>query len=143
PFRNHWALPGALVKPDADQSIDATARRALEVKTGVSTRYLEQVAVFSGATRDPRGFSISVLYFAILPLDQAPAIAGLKAHDVVWANIKHLRRPLGFDHGVMIETAANRLRQRVERATLPLHLLPAHFTLTELQRVCEAIVGRP
>ena len=142
PFRNHWALPGALVNPKEDESLDATARRALQAKTSVSVRHLEQVGVFSGAARDPRGYSVSVLYFALLPLDEAPAVAGAKAQDVVWAGVRHLRRPLAFDHEAMIEQAAAKLRAKVEQATLPLHLLPAQFTLTELQRVCEAILGK-
>ena len=43
----------------------------------------------------------------------------------------------------MIEVATARLRRKVEQQVLPLHLLPDKFTLTRLQRVCEAIIGKP
>jgi ADP-ribose pyrophosphatase YjhB (NUDIX family) len=141
PYRDHWALAGSVLKPEVDESMDATARRALRVKTGVDVAHLEQVAVFSGRERDPRGYSLSVVYFALLPQDRAPAIAGTKARAVVWADVGRPKRPLAFDHATMIEHAVRKLRHKVERSTLPLHLLPVEFTLTQLQHVCEAILG--
>ena len=50
---------------------------------------------------------------------------------------------MAFDHAQQLEIALARLREKVERHALPLHLLPEQFTLTELQRTCEAILGRP
>ena len=37
--------------------------------------------------------------------------------------------------------ARHALRDKVDRYAPPLHLLPERFTLTELQRNCEAILG--
>jgi len=141
PYRGYWALPGVVLKPDLDDNLDATARRALNLKSRIEVPHLEQVAVFSGPKRDPRGYSVSIAYFALLPRDQAPAVAGAKTQDIVWVAVKHPKRPLAFDHAQMLEKAVARLRQKVEQSTLPLHLLPARFTLGELQRVCEVILG--
>jgi 8-oxo-dGTP diphosphatase len=142
PLAGEWALPAALLKPDKDASLERTARRALEDKTRVAIPHLEQVSVFSGPDRDPRGYSLSVLFYALLPTDKAPAVAGAKATDVAWSDVAHLKRPIAFDHRQMIELATTRLRQKVEQQVLPLHLLPAEFTLTQVQRVCEAVMGK-
>lgn len=142
PQAGAWALPGALLKPDQDLSLEHTARRALAAKTSVAIPHLEQVSVFSGPDRDPRGYSVAVLFYALLPLDQAPAVAGAKAKDVAWSDVSRLKRPIAFDHRKMIDLATTRLRQKVESLVLPLHLLPEKFTLTQLQRVCEIVLER-
>ncbi len=49
---------------------------------------------------------------------------------------------LAFDHALILQAAVARLRNKVEYTTLPVHLLPAGFTLTELQSVYERILGR-
>ena len=142
PQAGAWALPGALLDPKTDLSLEHTALRALAAKTRVQIPHLEQVSVFSGRERDPREYSVGVLFYALLPADQAPAIAGAKATDVAWADVAHLKRPIAFDHREMITLATARLRQKVERLVLPLHLLPEKFTLTQLQRVCETVTGK-
>jgi len=143
PQAGAWALPGALLKPETDLSLEHTARRALAAKTRVEVPHLEQVAVFSGPGRDPRGYSVGVLFYALLPADQAPAVAGAKAMDVAWSDVAHLKRPIAFDHREMIALATTRLRQKVVQLALPLHLLPAKFTLTQLQSVFETVTGKP
>jgi 8-oxo-dGTP diphosphatase len=142
PQINTWALPGAFLKPEIDLSIEHTVRRALKSKAKLNIPHLEQVSVFSGPDRDPRGYSLGVLFYALLPADQAMAVAGAKAKDVVWAPVSKLKRNLAFDHRKMIDLATARLRQKVERLMLPLHLLPEKFTLTQLQRVCEIVLDK-
>lgn len=142
PQTNAWALPGALLKPETDLSLEHTARRALASKTRVEIPHLGQVSVFSGLDRDSRGYSLGVLFYALLPTDQAPAVAGAKAKDVAWSAVSNLKRPLAFDHRKMIDLATARLRQKVERLMLPLHLLPEKFTLSQLQRVCEIVLDK-
>ena len=143
PQAGAWTLPGALLKPEVDASLEHTARRALAAKTRVEIPHLEQVAVFSGLDRDPRGYSLSVLFYALLPADEAPAVAGAKARDVAWVDVHHLKRHIGFDHREMIALAIMRLRHKVGRLMLPLHLLPEKFTLAQLQQVCETVLEKP
>lgn len=143
PFLGRWALPGAVLKPEVDVDLEATARRALRDKVSVEVPYLEQVGTFSGADRDPRGWSIGALFLALLPRDQVNAIVRSKVEAVKWADADHASRALAFDHGSQLSVALRTLRDKVDRYALPLHLLPERFTLTELQRSCEAILGRP
>lgn len=122
--------------------MDDTALRALASKTRVVLPHLEQVTTSSGADRDPRGWSVSVLYYALLPSDQVPAVAGDKTEAIEWCNPERPGHRLSFDHAQLLERALATLRDKVERGALPLHLLPGKFTLTDLQRACEAILGR-
>jgi 8-oxo-dGTP diphosphatase len=49
---------------------------------------------------------------------------------------------LAFDHGEILRYARERLRNKLEYTTVGFELLPASFTLSELQQVYEAILGR-
>lgn len=142
PAPKGWALPGGLLNPEIDNSLDDTALRILASKTRVALPHLEQVATYSGSDRDPRGWSVSTLYYALLPTDKVPAVAGDKTEAIEWCNPERPGRRLGFDHAAMLSHALATLRDKVARGALPLHLLPPQFTITELQRACEAILGR-
>ena len=64
PFIGRWGLPGGFVDVDTDDSVSMTALRKLKEKTSVAPQYLEQLHTYSGINRDPRGFSITLVYFA-------------------------------------------------------------------------------
>ena len=142
PAPGAWALPGTVLKPDLDRNVDDAALRALASKTRVVLPHLEQVTTSSGPERDPRGWSVSVLYYALLPSDQAKAVAGDKTEAIEWCDVERPGHRLAFDHAQLLARALATLRAKVSRGALPLHLLPAKFTLTDLQRACEAILGR-
>ena len=137
-----WALPGAILKPEEDEDLHATACRALHEKISVTVPHLAQVGAFSGRHRDPRGWSVSVLFYALLPGDQVSAVVKSRIDALEWRDVGHPGDPLAFDHGALLDAALAVLRGKVERHALPLHLLPARFTLTALQRTCEAVLGR-
>lgn len=141
PAAGQWALPGAVLKPEIDHDLEATARRALRDKISVEVPYLEQLHTFAGAVRDPRGWSLGVLHYALLPRDQVQAVVRRKVEVVRWANANTEGRDLAFDHAEQLRVARSALRQRVRERALPLHLMPARFTLTQLQRVCEVILA--
>jgi hypothetical protein len=73
--------------------------------------------------------------------------AGANAADVRWARIEQnetgVADRLAFDHKTLLAAAVTRLRGKVEYTSLPAFLLPEEFTLSELQRVYEIVLGRP
>lgn len=141
PAAGRWALPGAILQPQHDQDLEATARRALREKISVEVPYLEQLRTFAGSDRDPRGWSLSVLHCALLPRDQVHAVVRSSVDEVRWSDADAPGARLAFDHAAQIQWARSALRQRVQEHALPLHLMPERFTLTQLQRVCEAILS--
>lgn len=141
PAAGQWALPGGFLLPDEDRDLDDTARRVLLRKTHVAAPHLEQVATVSGTNRDPRGWSVCTLYYALLPADRISAVQGEKTEAVAWCAAHRPQHRLAFDHRLLLQRAVQALQAKVMQACLPLHLMPEKFTLTELQQACEAIQG--
>ena len=140
PFEGGLALPGGFVHVQEDADLESAARRVLRDKTGVETPYLEQLMTFGGARRDPRGWALSVAYFALLSRD----VAECAARSGLWRRLEGERvvEALAFDHADILAAAVRRLRDKVAYSTLPAHLLPPRFTLTDLQTVYEQLLGR-
>lgn len=143
PAMGQWALPGGILKPSLDSSLEGTALRILREKVHVDIPYIEQVHTFSGPDRDERGWSVTVLFYALLPRDRVQAAISPKVEAVRWADVVDPGVKLAFDHETLLAAAVGALQSKVLHNALPLHLLPELFTLTELQRTCEAVLGRP
>jgi ADP-ribose pyrophosphatase YjhB (NUDIX family) len=144
PFSGAWALPGGFIHVDEDADIEAAARRILQAKTGIAAPYLEQVQSFGSTTRDPRGWSVSIAYMALISADFVQLVSGANAADVQWRPISldSMAANLAFDHGTILTAALQRLQNKVKYSTLPVHLLPAKFTLPDLQDIYERILNR-
>lgn len=142
PFPGALALPGGFVDIDKDRDLDACARRKLKEKTGVTSPYLEQLGSWGSATRDPRGWSATHTYFALMPSSLA---VDTLAADAQWCPLEDERvaAQLAFDHDDILASAVRRLRNKVEYTSLPAYLMPTEFTLPELQRSYEIVLGRP
>ena len=139
PFAGRWAIPGGFVEPD--ESLDDAAARELHEETSVANVFLEQLYTFGAPQRDPRGRVISVADYALLR--HAPEVSAADdAADARWFPLRDLP-PLAFDHAAILDYALARVRNKVEYTNIVYSLLPDSFTLSELQRVYEIILGRP
>jgi 8-oxo-dGTP diphosphatase len=135
PFPGLLALPGGFVDVDQDDSLEHTARRKLVEKTGVKSPYLEQLGSWGGKARDPRGWTASHVYFALIPSQSVTLTAGGNAAEVIWHPVDMLvRKRLAFDHSEILAAAVERLRSKVEYTSLPAFLLKEPFTIPQLQR---------
>jgi 8-oxo-dGTP diphosphatase len=139
PFDGMWALPGGFV--DIDESLEAAASRELAEETGLQQAYLEQLYTYGEPQRDPRGRVVTVAYFALIPAD-APfrAEGGSDARQARWFGVDCLPE-LAFDHAEIVGYALRRLRYKLEYTAAGFELLPDEFTLSELQRTYEMILG--
>ncbi len=144
PYPGQWALPGGFVDVDRDGSLEACAMRKLHDKTGVRSPYLEQVGSWGGVKRDPRGWSLTCVYFALISADGVQPIAGANANDAAWWPVdgECVGQRLAFDHATLLAAAVQRLRSKVEYTSLPAFLVPKAFTLGDLQSTYEIILGR-
>ena len=138
PFIGQFAIPGGFVLEDED--LEQAAVRELREETGVSDVYLEQLYSFGKPDRDPRGRVVTVAYFALISADRKLK-AGTDAAEAAWFPMDDLP-PLAFDHATILNYALERLRNKLEYTTVGFQLLPEKFTLTELQDVYAAILGK-
>lgn len=139
PFEGIAALPGGFIHPEEDQDTIDAASRMLRGKTGIDSPYLEQLGTFSGAVRDPRGWSISIAYYALVPadlIDQRPS------QGLIFQRVDQLKG-LPFDHKEIVLAAVDRVRSKSGYSSLPVYLCGEHFTLPHLQEVYEAVLGEP
>lgn len=143
PCAGLWALPGGALDPYADSDLIGAAHRVMTNELGLTLAHMEEVGSSSGAARDPRGWSISVLFLGLLPMDQAAAVAGKRVDAVEWFKASDPAQSLAFDHPVLLKRAVDHLKNKVAGNVLPLHMLPEKFTLTQLQRTMEAVMGMP
>ena len=141
PFPGAPCLPGGFIDVARDDSLLQCALRKLHEKTGFSSPYLEQLGSWGNAARDPRGWSATHAYFALVPPPDMPVAA---ARDVEWVPVERAAQmPLAFDHSEIFSAALGRLRGKVEYTSLPAYLLPEPFTLPQLQQTYEIVLGRP
>lgn len=138
PFKGRWALPGGFVREA--ESLSEAAHRQLRDETGVSDVFLEQLHTFGHPHRDPRMRVVTVAYYALVPADKLPR-TGTSEGRVRWWSIYDLPE-LAFDHDRILELALSRLRRKIMDTNVAFQFMPKKFTLTQLQRTYEIVLGR-
>ena len=144
PFAGCLALPGVFV--GRGETLDEAAMRGVLEETGLSGIYYEQLYTWGDLERDPRTRVISVSYMNLVSRDRLSFRAGQRTTEAVLLPVRELLdsgEEIAFDHRRIIEYALWRLRNKVEYTDISFHLVPEEFTLPELQRVYEIILGRP
>lgn len=148
PFKDCWALPGGYIEVETDDDALMAAKRELKEETGLDNIYLEQLYTFTTKGRDPREDQanrpcriFSIAHFALIDHLKVQAIAGSDAKEVKWFKISQLPK-LSFDHGKIIETAINRIRNKINYTNVGFELVPSQFTIPELRAVFEKVLGR-
>lgn len=137
PFEGRWALPGGFVR--VEESLDAAARRELVEETGLEDIYLEQLYTFGAPGRDPRERVVSVAYYALVSLAEHKPQAATDARQAAWFSVDDAPN-LAFDHEHILDLALIRLRGKVRYEPIGFELLPAKFTLGQLQHLYEVIL---
>jgi 8-oxo-dGTP diphosphatase len=139
PFAGMWALPGGFVR--MEETLEAAAARELAEETGVTNTYLEQLYTYGDLQRDPRGRVVTVAHFALIPADRPVQLeGGSDASLARWFPVGALPS-LAFDHAVIAAYALRRLRYKLEYTAVGFELLPAEFSLSELQTTYEIVLG--
>ena len=139
PGRGEWSLYGGFVRND--ESLDAAAQRTLLELTGLRNIYMSQVGAFGNIDRDPGERLVSVAYYALINVkDYSERLR--KQHGVEWVNIEDIPQ-MYSDHNAMIAKARKLIQQKIKTNPVGFELLPELFTLTQLQRLYEAVNGEP
>ncbi|AMV23934.1 Bifunctional NMN adenylyltransferase/Nudix hydrolase [Gemmata sp. SH-PL17] len=109
PFAGSWAFPGGFV--DENERLGDAARRELAEETGITIADLEQLYTAGDPGRDPRGWTVSVVYLAQVDPDALKPVA---ADDASAVGLFPLDAPpqLAFDHAVLLGRVRARLADR-------------------------------
>ena len=137
PGRGEWSLYGGFVR--SDEAIDDAANRVLFELTGLRNLYMRQVGAFGKVERDPGERVVSIAYYALINVKDYDDTLRMK-YGAEWINIEELPR-LYSDHNEMVRMARALMQQKISREPIGFRLLPSLFTLTQLQRLYEAVNG--
>ena len=134
PFIDKWAIPGGYVR--MSETLEQAAVRILKEKTNVDNVYLEQLYTFGDPLRHPDSRVITCVYFALVRYQDVKV---MESDNVSWYPIDNLPS-LAFDHKEIVDYARTRLSLRT--CPVAYQLLKEKFTLTEMQKVYEIIMGK-
>jgi 8-oxo-dGTP diphosphatase len=138
PFQGRAALIGGYIHPEEDQDIAEAVHRIILDKAGLRDIFVEQLATFGGARRDPRGWSVSAAYYALVPMEKLAAAK--KRAALKFTPVDRLPE-LPFDHDAIVAAALARLRNKSSYSSLPTFLLSDEFSFPELKAVYETVMG--
>ena len=152
-FNQQWFLPGGYMKKE--ENLESAAIRILRERTQLDKIFLQEFAVFSELNRSEEAFKdfpddlwhkkrfISVGYYALVNHKDVSPIGDELSESCDWIILDELEsQNITMDHKQIIEIALNTLREEISYKPIGLNLLPEKFTLSELQKLYEAILGR-
>ena len=137
PGRGEWSLYGGFVA--SDESVDDAATRTLYELTGLRNLFMRQVGAFGNVDRDPGERVVSIAYYALINVKDYDDDLRIK-HGVEWIDINDIPQ-LYSDHHEMVRKARKMMKQKLSQEPVGFRLLPSLFTLTQLQRLYEAVNG--
>ena len=158
---HRWSLPGGFIQ--TDEKIEDAAIRVLKQRTGLGDIYLRQFHTFGGLERSGvelkkelflKVFGIevpveswlfsrfvSIGYYALVDFKDVTPTLDPVSEAAEWWNVSELP-DLILDHNQMVDKALSALRLQISTEPIGLSLLPEKFTLPELQKLYETILGK-
>ena len=140
PYKGYWVLPNAMV--EKGQTLEDTIEECVASKVGLTSLDYEQCAAFSAIDRNPYkrviGVSfISIIDFRAVELHQTSD----DIENVDWFEIDNLPK-VGYDHAEIIERAVEILKTKIRHGVTLKKIFPSDFTLPEIQKMYEQVLGR-
>ncbi|SFD34543.1 NUDIX hydrolase [Flavobacterium phragmitis] len=136
--KGKWGLPGGWIYKK--ESTDNAAHRLLNELTGLDNIYLEQLKAFGDPDRFPLRRVITIGYYALVKREDYNIKAGFTASDAKWYKINSIPN-LIYDHNEILAYSLQHLRNKVRQTPIGFNLLPEKFTLLQLMRLYEEILG--
>ena len=136
PYKGEWALPGGFLR--GDETAREGALRELKEETALEASAIGELGVFSKPDRDPRERVITIAFYALVKPSKVQG--GDDADEAAWFPIDDLPQ-LAFDHADIIHSALERLKRDIHFEPIGFDLLDEEFTIPDLQRLYEIILG--
>lgn len=155
-----WALPGGFMFKEED--VQEAAHRILHSRTGLSDIFLQQFHLFGDPARSNKQLNrerlakigieakeghwfmqrfITVGYYALLDFSKAIPRPDALSEACEWWDLQALP-PLILDHNAILRKALETLQLQLNHQPIGYKLLPEKFTMPELQKLYETILGR-
>jgi len=138
PEKGKWSLMGGFLRNN--EIFSDAAARILNKLTGLHDVYLEQLFAFSKVNRDPVERILSVAYYALIDINTHNKEL-IQKNSAKWFDFSDFPE-LIFDHNIMVERAIKRLRRRTSIEPIGFKLLPRKFTMLQLHKLYETILGK-
>lgn len=154
-----FALPGGFVK--RNENVDEAVQRGLQERTGMEDIYLEQFHTFGTISRSApdvmriilqnNGYDVSsnywmfdrfvsIAYYALINYEEVNPRPDELSDSINW--YAHDELPtLMMDHQHIVDKALETLRENLDKKLVGMNLLPQIFTMKDLQKVYEAVLG--
>jgi len=140
PYKGYWVLPGNVLSNT--ETLEDNITDTVIDKTGLMNVYIEQCHTFSNLNRDPDKRVIAVSFVGLVDSKSIEIMAeerpGIENN---WFNIDSIPK-LAYDHESIIINANEYLRGKIVNSNILKILFPSDFTLPELQKVYEKILGK-
>lgn len=154
-----FALPGGFIR--MNESLDDAVKRGLLERTGLKDIYLQQFYTFGSVERhQPQVMRtiitanglpladyswlldryVTVAYYALINYKLVVPRPDEISDSCTWYNLDDLP-PLILDHRHIVYKALAALRGNLDSHLVGLNLLPPVFTMNDLQKVYEVILG--
>lgn len=163
-FRNNkvWSLAGGFIGKEED--VEDAAKRVLWQRTGLENIYLQQFHTFGDLKRNIGAIEkhqeinlamgrsnddlnwlslryISIGYYALVDYLKVKVTLNELSDDSAWMDVDQIPA-LFLDHNEIIKTGLVHLRSSIDTKLAAFNLLPDTFTMSELQKVYETILGK-
>lgn len=152
-FNKQWFLPGGYILKD--ENINKAAQRILKERAGVNHIFLKEFAVFGDQNRTQGFFDdydddlwhkmrfVTIGFYALVNYADVKASKDDLSESIDWIDLDSIDDiPLTMDHAEIIKKALWTLRTEISYQPIGINLLPEKFTLPELQKLYETILGR-
>jgi len=146
-----WGLPGGYIQKEED--VDSAANRILQERTGAANIYLQQFRVFGNLNRSEGFFEgypddlwhkqryVSIGYYALVNFSEVNPVMDLFSDACEWLDVQDLPEFM-MDHRLILDKALSALRKQLNYKPIGLSLLPEKFTMPELKKLYEIILGK-
>lgn len=153
---NRWCLPGGFIY--RDEHIEEAAIRVLKLRTGLDNIFLQQFYTFGDPQRErgkhgitkPKQVKahswfmdrfVTIGYWALVEFSKVVPKPDEFSETCSWWDIDKVP-PLILDHNKILEKALQSLRLNLNDYPVGKDLLTQKFTMPELQRLYETILGK-
>ena len=139
PYKGYWILPGNLV--NNSETLEDNITDAVYDKMGLPSLYIEQAHVYSNINRDPDERIMAVSFIGLIDSVSVELKREVRENiESEWFNVTDIPK-IAYDHEEIINKSLDYLKKKLVNTNVLKSLFPSDFTLPELQKIYEQILG--